>query len=182
MKKMFILLPFFCQLTTAKPSSPPSNSPILTSSSISSCCDQAYASASATNQHLMLSVATPITFDQKNISPNGIKHPHKGSFARFNLKQKGLYLISWTINLSWNDASQSAITLDLFDTTTNTSLFQTAKTLPATTTLPKDKYDVISGQTLLALKAGTVLELKAQTTNINAYVADGEFSIIQIGA
>lgn len=139
-----------------------------------------YASAGADAQHLIPGVITPIEFTNNIVTPSGIKHPVANSFSKFKVSESGIYLISWTINIEWKDASKNLISLDLFNTSSNSSLHNAQETFYLAPASGRSAFEIMSGQILVPLSAKSILELRAQTSSITTTVISGQLSIVRI--
>ena len=128
----------------------------------------------------MLAVTTPIDFANNITKPVGIKHPVANDNSHFKVKEKGIYLISWTVNIKWDDAPKNLISLNLFNISTNQPLFSSEETFDLAPTAGKGRYEILSGQILVPLKAKDVISLQVQPSNVTTTITGALFNIIKI--
>lgn len=139
-----------------------------------------YAAASASNQRLLRTTATPVEFTNNTVSPLGISHPASGSNANFQVHQTGTYLVSWTVNLEWDGSAKNQIALDLFNVTTGSTLFNSQQTFDLLASTSGPRNETISGQMLVQLNALDTLTVRVRPSNSTTLVSGGLFNIILI--
>lgn len=116
--------------------------------------------------------------------PAGIVHPYQTDDSKFEIIDNGIYQISWTVPVEWDVASENAVELFLYDATTATyflpspiSKGQFDDISPSITTT---RYMTLSGQTIISLSAGTVVQLLIHVTGVITSVKYARFTITKI--
>jgi hypothetical protein len=97
-----------------------------------------------------------IPFTSEQVAPVGIIHPVAGDFTSFTVLNSGLYQIGWTFTFGGSTAAD--IVVDIF--INGSSIIPTpvsVQTVPGTGLITNH---VSSGQTLLAITAGSTLQMR----------------------
>ena len=122
--------------------------------------------------------ASPLFFTSERTPPVGIIHPVDGNPAHFQIVNNGVYFIAWTFSVLKYDGD--IVTVHLYNALTKRPLTPTpfsTKTIPPSL----DGFnEIISGQTILPLSAGTVIQLQIQTVNGSIQILDPSIIIMQI--
>lgn len=151
------------------------------SSSSSSDFERAYDAAYNNSEGQVISTPdtfTPISFPfNQPGTPVKISHPYLSDNTKFKITHSGVYFMAWTLTIS--DASSTETTqVQLFNFTTgqpiNPNPFQTIDQFVG------PDADSVSGQTLLRLQAGTVLQLRVSSSTGSVSVLDPTFIIMRI--
>lgn len=110
-------------------------------------------------------------------SPRHIAHPHSADDTKFEIKHSGVYLISWTITCANPSRSFNDVTsLQLYNETTSNALNPT----PFQSTLVVIFPFTFAGQTIVSLKAKTVLQLQVSSQIGGLQILDRNLCIAQI--
>lgn len=137
-----------------------------------------YASSSVSSQTLTSTTSTPIEFSN-DLGSEVIEHPYQNDSASFQIGSDGMYNVSWTLTLEWDDVSQNIIDLHLYDAVNNDYLFANPVSTVSFDAIGASakRYITISGQTLLSFTAGSVLQLHLSPSAPNVVVRQGLLTI-----
>lgn len=128
----------------------------------------ALAYAAANNQLSQVLPATtdnPILFPDNNFPPVGIIHPVAADTSQFQVPETGHYLITWTLT-GVSDMDEE-VSIKLFNTTTGNAINPNPF---ATTEVLAGQIFTMSGQTIVRLAGGRVVQLLADHSNADASV------------
>lgn len=142
-----------------------------------------YASFWANSQKLTTTTPTAIEFLNDVVPAVGIEHPYQNDYSSFQIENDGIYHVSWTVTILWNDITQNIIDLHLFDAVNNEFLLSdpvSTATFDAISGAPGKRCITLSGQTILSFSAGDVLQLQLANSVPNAVVSQGLLTINQI--
>lgn len=144
-----------------------------------------YASVASDIQTIVFSGANfPINFPTDLVTSVGIVHPYLADDSKFQILNDGIYQISWTVPVEWDVTSEDTVELFLYDATTATYFLPSpiskgqfdSITGSSTTT----RFMTLSGQTILSLTNGTVLQLLIHATDVITSVKYARFTITKI--
>ncbi|CCB87034.1 MULTISPECIES: hypothetical protein [Parachlamydia] len=110
-------------------------------------------------------VFIPITFEHQRTTSIGMEHPVSNQYERFKIQNSGVYHIGWAITAT--SESDDEIEISLFNVTQGAP-FQSDTLGKAS--LVANQAQVISGQTIVPLTAGTLFELQVASYFGNALI------------
>lgn len=132
-----------------------------------------------------LRLLVPVEFENVQLPLVGITRPFPGDDASFQIQNSGVYLLIWSIQavfipLENPDALSpltSALGFQLFNVTGG---FAFDPIFNGAATLEDHDTQTITGQTTLFLEAGTILQLRALSTDPTVTLGGRTFTITQI--
>lgn len=144
-----------------------------------------YASAASDIQAIILTGAKfPIDFPDNLVPPVGIVHPYQSSDSQFQIVDSGIYQISWTVPVEWDVDLKNEVELYLYDATTSTFFLPSPISKGAfddiTGSTTGTRFMTLSGQTIVQLSTGTVVQLLIQVTGVITGVEKARFTITKI--
>lgn len=128
---------------------------------------QRFAAAHNDAPQVILQLAnTPVLFPIDNFTPVGIVHPVAADTSQFQVLNTGLYLITWTMTVAATVIEEPDVfSVRLF----NVSSAITIPPDPAASTAIDFAIGIpvfpLSGQTIVPLAAGTIVQLRVDHTN-----------------
>jgi hypothetical protein len=144
-----------------------------------------YASAASDIQTIIATFANfPINFTNNLVPPVGIVHPYQSDDSKFEIIDNGIYQIAWTVPVEWDVTSEDTIELFLYDATTATyflpSPISKGQFDNISGSITTTRYMTLSGQTIISLPAGTVVQLLIHVTGVITSVKYARFTITKI--
>lgn len=144
-----------------------------------------YASAASDIQTIIATFANfPINFTDNLVPPVGIVHPYQSDASKFEIIDSGIYQISWTVPVEWDNQFEDVVELFLYDATTATYFLPSPISkgqfdhIPASSSTTR--FMTLSGQTIVPLSAGTVVQLLIHVTGVITGVKYARFTITKI--
>lgn len=127
--------------------------------------------------------AVAFVFNQPG-TPLRVLHPLSSDNTKFEIKETGSYLIGWTVNLVLETqlATQSTdVTIQLFNFTTSSPIspdpFNVLQLFNSGESGPLDAIECVSGQTIVSLPKGTILQLRVTSSNPGLFIYNPTFFI-----
>lgn len=144
-----------------------------------------YASAASDIQSIIATFARfPINFPDNLVPPVGIVHPYLTDDSKFEIIEDGIYQISWTVPVEWDSILEDVVELFLYDATTATYFLPSPISREQFDNIPGSssttRFMTLSGQTIVPLSAGTVLQLLIHVTGVITGVERARFTITKI--
>lgn len=144
-----------------------------------------YASVASDVQSIIFTGANfPINFPNDLVPPVGILHPYLGDDSRFLIEDSGLYQISWTVPVEWDVTSENIVELYLYDAATLSYFLPSPISRESfddiTNSSSTSRYRTISGQTIVSLNTGTIVQLLIHVTGVITGVKQARFTINKI--
>lgn len=125
-----------------------------------------YAAAYGETQHVFaINNYSPIDLGHEQTSPTGVIHPVNGNLARFQVANSGIFHIGWSFSAT--NIIDDTVSISLFNVSTSSFLEPAplgVATVQANTT------QILSGQMIVALAAGTIFEFQVCSQQGNALI------------
>lgn len=144
-----------------------------------------YASAASDIQSIIATFANfPINFPDNLVPPVGIVHPYQTDDSKFEIIDNGIYQIAWTVPVEWDSTLEDVVELFLYDATTATYFLPSPISRGQFDNIPGSssttRFMTLSGQTIVQLSAGTVVQLLIHVTGVITGVERARFTITRI--
>ena len=144
-----------------------------------------YASAAGDVESVIATIANfPIHFPTNLVPPIGIVHPYLADDSKFEITESGIYQVSWTVPVEWDVISENAIELFLYDATTASYFLPSPISKGQFDNIPGSasttRFMTLSGQTILSLPSGTVVQLLIHASSVITGVKYARFTITKI--